>query len=157
MECWKSLQKNHWTVKAPKNKELGCELSVSVFADLYNTLGRPHLEYAIQACSLNLVADADCLEQTQRLALRVARWGFPPTAIWRTTTPAGSSRLTPVSPPWRPHSYIQNVFRRIGPQPSLFFNLPLRPGLRGHPFKVLLGPNRRLRRTSSFSTRVVKY
>ncbi len=33
----------------------------------------------------------------------------------------------------------------------------MRPGLRGHPFKVLRGPSRRLRRKSPFSTRVVKY
>ncbi len=47
------------------------ELSVSAFAFLYNMLVRPHLEYAMQACSLNLVADADCLEQIQRLATRL--------------------------------------------------------------------------------------
>ncbi len=41
------------------------ELSVSSFAALYNTLVRPHLEYAMQACSPNLVADADYLEQIQ--------------------------------------------------------------------------------------------
>ncbi len=40
---------------------------------------------------------------------------------------------------------------------SLFFIPPVRPGLRGHPFKVLQGPSRRLRRKSSFSTRAVKY
>ncbi len=42
------------------------------------------------------------------------------------------------SPPWRPHSHMQS-----GP----FF--PVRPGLRGHPFTVLQGPSRRLRRNSS--------
>ncbi len=35
------------------------ELSVSAFAVAYYTLGRPHLENAMQACSPNLVADAD--------------------------------------------------------------------------------------------------
>ncbi len=35
------------------------ELPVSVFSPLYNTLVRPYLEYAMQACSPNLVADAD--------------------------------------------------------------------------------------------------
>ncbi len=34
----------------------------------YNTLVRPHLEYAIQAWSPSLVADADCLEWIQWLA-----------------------------------------------------------------------------------------
>ncbi len=79
-----------------------------------------------------------------------ARKGFPQTAMWRTITSAGSALLTQASPPWRTHSRIQNVFRRIGSRPQ-------RPGLRGHPFKVLQGPSRRLRRKSSFSTRVVKY
>ncbi len=34
---------------------------------LFNTLVRPLLEYAMQACSQNLVADADFLEQTLHL------------------------------------------------------------------------------------------
>ncbi len=41
--------------------------------------------------------------------------------------------------------------------PILFIIPPVRPGLRGHPFEVLLGPSQRKRRTSSFLTRVVKY
>ncbi len=53
------------------------ELPVSVFAPIYNTLVQPHLEYVMQACSPNLVTNADCLEQMQRLA----RQGFPTTAI----------------------------------------------------------------------------
>ncbi len=53
------------------------ELSVSVFAPLYNTLVRSHREYITQACSLHLVADADCLEQIVRLVMRLvkgSRW-----------------------------------------------------------------------------------
>ncbi len=46
------------------------EISVFAFAALYNTLVRPHLEYAMEACSPNFIADADCLEQIQRLATR---------------------------------------------------------------------------------------
>ncbi len=49
------------------------ELAVS--AALYNTFVRPHLVYAMQACSPNLVADADCLEQIQRLTTRLVK-GF---------------------------------------------------------------------------------
>ncbi len=37
------------------------QLSMSAFAVIYNLLVRPHLEYAMQACSPNLVADAVCL------------------------------------------------------------------------------------------------
>ncbi len=51
------------------------ELSASTFAALYNTLVRPHLQYAMQSCSPNLDADADCLEQIQRLATRFVK-GF---------------------------------------------------------------------------------
>ncbi len=51
-----------------------------------------------------------------------ARKGFPPTAIWETTTSAGSALLNQASPPWRPHSWIQSVFWRIrsGPQALLY-------------------------------------
>ncbi len=45
------------------------------FAALYNMLVRPNLEYAMQACWPNLAADADRLEQTQRLATRLVK-GF---------------------------------------------------------------------------------
>ncbi len=48
---------------------------MSAFAAIYNTWVRPHLEHAMQACSPNLVADADCLEQIQRLAMRFVK-GF---------------------------------------------------------------------------------
>ncbi len=41
--------------------------------------------------------------------------------------------------------------------PGLFFIPPVRPGLRGHLFKVLQAPSRSLRRKSSYSIRVVKY
>ncbi len=51
------------------------ELSVSAFAILCNTLDRPHLGYAMQACSPNFVADADCLERIQRLGTRFGK-GF---------------------------------------------------------------------------------
>ncbi len=51
------------------------ELSVSAFAPLYNALVRPHLELALQACSPNIVADADFLEQMQRLLSRLVK-GF---------------------------------------------------------------------------------
>ncbi len=99
------------------------------FADpLYNTLVRPHLEYAMQACSPNLVTDADGLEQIQRLVTRpyeerLRRLGL--------------------------HSLHRRRLRGdliaaykmfsggLEPDPSLFFIPPVRPGLRGHPFKVL--------------------
>ncbi len=41
----------------------------------YNTLVRPHLEYALQASSPTLVAGVDCLEQIQRLATSLVK-GF---------------------------------------------------------------------------------
>ncbi len=45
----------------------------SAFAALYNTLIRPHLEYARQACSPNIFTDADCLEHIHRLATRLVK------------------------------------------------------------------------------------
>ncbi len=42
---------------------------------LHNTLVRPHLECSMQACSPNMGADADRLEQIQRLATRLVK-GF---------------------------------------------------------------------------------
>ncbi len=38
-----------------------------------NVLVLPGLEYAMQACSPNLVADADCLERIRRLATRLVK------------------------------------------------------------------------------------
>ncbi len=49
------------------------ELSVPAFAANSNRSVRPHLEYAMQACSPNLVTDADCLEQIQWLATRLVK------------------------------------------------------------------------------------
>ncbi len=51
------------------------ELSAPAFAAPYNALVRLHLGYAMQACSPNLVADADCLEQIQQLVTRLVK-GF---------------------------------------------------------------------------------
>ncbi len=56
-------------------RRLSAELSVSAFVLLYSTLVRSNLEYAMQACSPNLVADADCLEQIQRLVTGLVK-GF---------------------------------------------------------------------------------
>ncbi len=50
---------------------------ISMFAltphPLHKTLVQPYLEYAMQACSPNLVADVDCLEQIQRLTTRLVK------------------------------------------------------------------------------------
>ncbi len=53
---------------------------------------------------------------------------------------------------------VHNFFsERLDLDPSLFFIPPVRPGLRGHHFKVPQGPIWCLRRKSPFSTRVVIY
>ncbi len=118
------------------------ELSVSAFAALYNTLVWPNLEFAMQACSPNLVADADCLEQIQQLATRLVN-GF------RRLPYEGQLRRLGLHSLGRRRLHgdlivVDNIFfRRIGP---LFYAA-----------KVLQGPGWRLRRKSFFSTRVVKY
>ncbi len=101
------------------------ELSSSAFPSLYNTLVQPHLEYVMQACSPNLVADADFLEQIQRLATRLLK---------------GVRWLT-----------YEERLRRLGLH---FLNMRrLRGdliGLRGHPCKILQGPSRGFRRKLFF-------
>ncbi len=49
------------------------ELSVTVFAALYNTLVRPNIEHSMQACSPNPVAEADCLDHIQWLSARLLK------------------------------------------------------------------------------------
>ncbi len=127
------------------------ELPASVVAGLYNTLVRPQLEYALQACSPNLVADADCLEQIQRLVMRLVK-GF---------------RRLPYEERLRRlglHSLgrrrlrgdlivVYKCFLQDWIWTSAFVFPPVRPGLRSQTFKVLQGHSRCHRRKSSFSTR----
>ncbi len=130
------------------------ELSESAFAPLYNTLVLPHLEYAAPACSPNLVADADCLEQIQRLVTRLVK-GFHRLPYGERPRRLGLHSLNR----HRLRGYLiaaYNVFSG-GLDLDPFFNPQVRPGFRGHPFKCQQGPSRRLRRKSSFSIRVVKY
>ncbi len=67
----------------------------------------------MQACSPNLVADADCF-----VLIAEARKGFPPTAIAETTTSAGFAFLTQASSPWAPYSRMVSVFWRIRSRPQ---------------------------------------
>ncbi len=129
---------------------------MSAFAALYNTLFRPHLEYPMQACSPNLVADADCLEQIQRFAMRLIK-GFRRLPNQERLRRLGVHSLRRRR--LRGDLIVAYKFFSRGSDLdlSLFFIPPVRPALRGHTFKVLQGPCRRLRRKSSFSTQVVKY
>ncbi len=85
------------------------QLFVSTFNSLCNTLVWPHLQHAMQESSQNLIADADCLEQIQRLTIRPIK-GFHRLPY--------EERLRP---PWRPHSRIQCVSLRIGSWPQPLF------------------------------------
>ncbi len=58
----------------------------------------------------------------------------------------GSVLPKQASSPWRSHSRIQLVLWRIGSGPEPLFILAVRPGFRGNPFIVLMGPSRRFRR-----------
>ncbi len=49
------------------------ERIVSMFIPFYNALVRPYLECVLQACAPILVADADCLEQIQRVVTRLVK------------------------------------------------------------------------------------
>ncbi len=124
------------------------ETTVPAFSPLYKTVVRLHLEYAKQACSPNLVADADCLEHIQGFRQlpyeeRLRRLGLH---SLRRRHLCGN--LTVV---------YKMFFGGLDLDPSLFSIPPVRPGLRGHPFKVLQGHSRHLSRKSPFSTRVVIY
>ncbi len=55
------------------------------FTPLYYVSGRPQLEYAVVARSVNLIADAFCL-RTNPAVGGEARKGFSPPAIQRKTT-----------------------------------------------------------------------
>ncbi len=68
-------------------------------------------------------------------ACEKARKEFPRTAIWGTTTSAGSTLPTQAPPPWRPHSRIQNVFWRIGYGPQPLFYSASAACLEGSPFQ----------------------
>ncbi len=110
----------------------------------------------MQVCSPNRVADADYLEQIQRLVTSLVK-GFRRLPYEERLRRLGLYSL---------HRYrlcgdliaIHEMFSGgLDLDPSLFSISPLRPGLIGHPFKVLQGPIRRFRRKLSFSIRVAKY
>ncbi len=61
------------TLKTVPQIQSLADLSVPAFAPLYNTLVRPHLEYTTQACSPNLVVEAECLGQILRLVMRLVK------------------------------------------------------------------------------------
>ncbi len=100
---------------------------------------------SMQACSPNLVADADCLEQIQRLATRLVN-GFRPLPYEKRLRRLGLHALRRR----RLRGDLIVVYKTLSGgldlDPSVFFLLPVRPGLRGHPFEVLQGPSGRLRK-----------
>ncbi len=112
------------------------ELSVSTFAALYSTLIRLHLEYAMKACSPNLVADAGCLERIQRFATRLLK-GFRRLPYEERLGRLGLHSLCRRR--LRENLIVVYKMFSVGLDlsPSLFFTAPVRPGLRSHPFKVL--------------------
>ncbi len=106
------------------------------FAPLYKTLVRPHLEYVMQACSPDLVADADCLGLIQRLATRLVK-GFRRLLYEEQLRRLGLHSLRRL----RLRGdliVVYNVFsEELDLDLSLFFIPSVRPGLIVHPFKVI--------------------
>ncbi len=90
----------------------------------------------MQTCLPILVADADCLEQIQRLVTGLVK-GFHRLLYEERLRRLGLHSL-------RRRRLRGDLINDL--DPSLFFIPPVRPGLRGHPFKALQGPSRRLRR-----------
>ncbi len=64
---------------------------------------------------------------------------LPETAIGETITSTGSALLTQASPPWRPHSRIENVFWRFGSGPRHVFYSASAARLEGSSFKSSAG------------------
>ncbi len=118
------------------------ELSVSLLAPIYNTLVRLHRQYAMQACSANLLANADCLGQIQRLATRLVK-GFHQLPYKERLRQLGLHSLRRRRLRGELIVVYKMFSRELDPDPSLFFIPPVWPGLRGHPFKVLQDPSRR--------------
>ncbi len=116
-------------------------------AALYNTLVSPHLEYAMQACSPNLVAGADCLEQIQRRGTRLVK-GFRRLPNEERLRRLGLHSLRRLGLRGGLIVVYKMFFGGLDLDPSLFFIPPVQSGLRGHVFKVQQGPSRRLRRKS---------
>ncbi len=112
------------------------ELPVSAFAVLYNTLVRPHLEYTMQACSPNPVANAGCLEQIQWLAKRLVK-GFHRLPYEERLRRLGLHSLRRRHP--RVNLIVVNKMHSAGLDldHSLFLIPPVWHGLRDHPFKAL--------------------
>ncbi len=124
------------------------DLSKSSFIPLYKALVRPHLEYGMPACSPNPVADINHLERIQRLAtMLVTGMGHLPYEERLQRRRLRDDLITAFK-----------IFKGLlDIDPNLFFLLPARHDLRGHPFKALRGASHRRRRGSAFSMRVVKY
>ncbi len=111
----------------------------------------PILSTLMQACSPNLAADADCLEQIQRLAMRLVK-GFR-----RLSYEERLRRLGLHCSCRRRHRGDLKVVLKmfsggLDLDPSLFFIPPAWPG-----FNVLQCHGWGRRRKSPFSTRIVKY
>ncbi len=120
------------------------------FIPLYGALARSNLEYGLPACSLNLVADINRLEQIQRLATRLV--------IGMRHLPY-EERLQRLGPHslrrrrlWTDLIAAFKIFTGLlDIDLNFFFLPPARCGLSGHPYKVVQCAR------MAFSVRVVKY
>ncbi len=128
------------------------ELSASAYAPLYNTLVRLHLEYAMQACSARKSSFSTRVKPCCRRRL----FGVNPAVCEEARLPYEERLRRLGLHSLRRGRLLIVVYKLLTGgldlDPSLFFIPPLRPGLRGHPFKVLQDPSRRPQKKSSFST-----
>ncbi len=101
------------------------DLSKSACMPLYEALVRPHLKYGMPACSRNLVADINHLEQIQILSTRLV------TGMCRLPYEERLQR-------WRLQADLITAFTilkgLLDIDPNSFFLPPARRGLRGHSF-----------------------
>ncbi len=98
---------------------------------------RSHLEYAMQACSPNLVVNSDCFEQIKRMTtlLGCRRLPYEGRLRWLDLHSLHRRRLG-----GNHIAVYKMISEGLDLDPSLFYQ-SMRPGLRGHPFKLLQPEN----------------
>ena len=131
-------------------------LTPDIFTPLYAVFVRPLLEYCVQAVSPYLNKDINHAERLQRVATRMVH------GLGNLSYEERLNRLNLFSLRRRRLRgdliTAYNIFTgKIDIPVEHFFQMPTRPGLRGHIWKVLQRPARLQRRRYCFSNRVAPF
>ncbi len=132
------------------------ELFSTAFIPLYCAKVRPHLIYSMETNAPTLRVDINQLERAQRLATRRVRGlhhaPYEERVHQLNLFPLERRRL-------RADPILEfKIFKgEVDANPSDFFLLPPRTGLRGHTHRILQGQSRLRRRSGAFSVCVRRY